>query len=217
MSKPFNTIIKRVINYLKRNNHLSVKQYCFLSSTSTTVALTINTNRISETLDYKHLLSSAIALEFLKNFDKVWRRMLLYKQAIYGISGRVFSDIRCFLSGRFMNDYYSEVHEIDVGLPEASLFDPIHFYCVILTICLKAITIPYIRRWHHGVCMHHQYVDDRCGAVYRSSDLILTAESGKDWLVPFSTSPPAKKTRYISFSLRRPPIQMCCQAFNEAP
>lgn len=138
--------LSRVIDYLKRNNHLSVKQYCFLSSTSTTVVLTINTNRISETLDYKHLITSAIALEFLKNFDKVWHRMLLYKQAIYGIFGRVFSVIKCFLSNRFMNDLYSEVHEINAGLPEASLFGPMHFYCVILTICLRAITIPYMRR-----------------------------------------------------------------------
>lgn len=66
--KPFESIIKRVVDPLNRNNFLSNNQYGFCSSMFTAI-LTVITH--SEMLDNKFIMS-AISLDISKATDKVW-------------------------------------------------------------------------------------------------------------------------------------------------
>lgn len=61
-----------------------------------------------------------VILDILKTFNKVW----LHKLSSYNITGRVFSVIKSFLSGRSMkvvNGQSSEAHEINVGILQSPL------------------------------------------------------------------------------------------------
>lgn len=62
---------------------------------------------------------------------EVWHRGLLHKIFSFGISGRVFSIIKFFLSGRSMKDIVKghppEAHDIDTGVSQDSLFGPTLF------------------------------------------------------------------------------------------
>ena len=73
----------------------------------------------------------AIALDISKAFDQVWHKGLLHKLFSYGISGRIYSIIKSFLSSRSMkvvvNGQSSEVHEINAGVPQGSVLGPTLF------------------------------------------------------------------------------------------
>lgn len=67
--KLFESIIKRVVDLLNRNNFLSNEQYSFCSSMFTADILNVITH--SEMLDNKFIMRS-ISLDISKATDKVW-------------------------------------------------------------------------------------------------------------------------------------------------
>ena len=70
----------------------------------------------------------AIALDISKAFDKVWHRGLIRKLQAYGISGKILSIIKSFLSDRsikvVLSGSSSKEHSINAGVPQGSVLGP---------------------------------------------------------------------------------------------
>ena len=119
-----------ILNHLSKNNLLADVQYGFRHARSTADVLTVISHRISEALDSTYD-ARAIALDISKVFDQVWHNGLLHKLSSYGISGRIYSIIKSFLSSRSMkvvvNGQSSKVHAINAGLPQCSVLGPTLF------------------------------------------------------------------------------------------
>lgn len=92
--------------------------------------------RISEALNNKYI-TKMIVVDILKTFDKLWYGELLHTLQLLG---RVFSNIKSFLTDRSMkvviNGHHSVAHEINAGVLQGLFLGPILF--IILMIWLKA-------------------------------------------------------------------------------
>ena len=93
-------VVYLVIN-LEKSSLLSDVQYGFRSSRSTADILTVISDRISRSLDVS-LETRTVALDISKAFDKVWHKGLLLKLRSYGISGKILSLLKSFLTDRKM-------------------------------------------------------------------------------------------------------------------
>ena len=100
ISKVFEIVINSALTrHLESNNLLSDHQYGFRSERSTADLLTVVTERIHQALDVS-CEARANALDISKAFDKVWHRGFIHKLQAYGISGKILSIIKSFLSNR---------------------------------------------------------------------------------------------------------------------
>ena len=72
-----------------------------------------------------------VALDILKAFDRVCHASLLLKLKCYGVSGRVFGLISCFLSKRrfwvVLDGTSSQELPINAGIPQGSILGPTLF------------------------------------------------------------------------------------------
>ena len=224
ISKLFETIInQQIMSHLSEANLLSDFQYGFRSSRSTADVLTVISNRISGALD-NSCDARAIALDISKAFDKVWHRGLLHKISSYGISGRIFSVIKSFLSGRTMkvvvNGQTSGEHTINAGVPQGSVLGPTLFLLFINDlpdgVLRSFINIYADDTTLYGVTskdLKHEGL-----ASNLSNDLNSIVDWGKKWLVAFNKT----KTKLLSFHHHRvtpslPPISMDGSVLAEAP
>ena len=98
--KLFESIIRdAIIDHMTENNLFSSKQFGFISGRSTTLQLLHVLNIWSEILDQGGELD-AIYCDFMKAFDKVPHRRLIYKINKYGIKDNILGWIDNFLSNR---------------------------------------------------------------------------------------------------------------------
>ena len=81
------------------SNLFSDFQYGFRSSRSTTVLLTVLSDRITRAFN-RSRATLAVALNTSETFDRVWHAGLLHKHKSYGILGQIFGLIYSFLSNR---------------------------------------------------------------------------------------------------------------------
>ena len=102
-------------------------QYGFRFSRSTADTLTVITERISRSLDLS-FETRTVAVDIYKSFDKVWYKGLLQKLQPYGITGKIISLIKSFLSNRKMkvvlDGQSSEFYSLNAGVPQGSVLGP---------------------------------------------------------------------------------------------
>ena len=131
ISKVFERVINnKIIGYLESSGLLSDKQYGFRHQRSTADLLTVVTERIYRALD-RCGEAKSVALDISKAFDRVWHEGLLKKIHSYGISGKIFSILKAFLSDRklhvVIDGQQSETHSISSGVPQGSILGPTLF------------------------------------------------------------------------------------------
>ena len=140
ISKVFESLINNhIITHLEKFSRLSDVQYGFRSSRSTADILTVITDPIVRSLD-SSFETRTIALNISKAFDKVWHKGLLLKLKSYGISGRILSILKSFLTNRKMkvvlDGQSSDLYFLNAGVPQGSVLGPTLFLIFINAISL---------------------------------------------------------------------------------
>ena len=207
ISKVFESLINNhIITHLEKSSLLSDVQYGFRSSRSTADILTVITDRIVRSLD-SSFETRTIALDISKAFDKVWHKGLLLKLKSYGISGRILSILKSFLTNRKMkvvlDGQSSDLYFLNAGVPQGSVLGPTLFLIFINDLPDDILS-----------SFVDIFADD--STVYSSSsptsdlasltnnlnaDLSSVAKWGEKWLVTFN----ATKTKSVSFHHHRQP------------
>ena len=115
---------------MQDNDLFSEKQFGFLSKRSTVLQLIRVLDIWSEILDQGGSFD-VIYMDFMKAFDKVPHKRLIYKVEKYGIKGKVIDWIKDFLSNRtqcvIINNVSSKEGKVTSGIPQGSVLGPLLF------------------------------------------------------------------------------------------
>ena len=120
----------RLENYIIENAILHQNQFGFRSKLSTCMALLELIDKLSRSIDDRQL-TIGVFVDLAKAFDTVNHQVLLAKLEHYGIRGTALNWFRSYLSNRkqfvLINNFKSELKNINCGVPQGSILGPILF------------------------------------------------------------------------------------------
>ena len=119
-----------IVEHMQKNKLFSPYQYGFIANRSTTLQLLKVLQIWVNTLDEGYAIDN-VNMDFMKAFDKVPHRRLLYKLSTYGIKGKILLWIENFLKNRqqrvCINGYVSDWQEVLSGIPQGSVLGALLF------------------------------------------------------------------------------------------
>jgi len=119
-----------LMEYLKKNNLLSNKQYGFVSGRSVSLQLITVMNDWTRMLDSGQSVD-VIYLDFMKAFDKVPHRRLIHKLKNLEVHSQITQWMENFLTGRTQtvvyNGHCSAAKDVNSGIPQGTVIGPASF------------------------------------------------------------------------------------------
>ena len=191
-------IFTRTIKFLNTHNIFTNSQFGFRQKHSTIHALLNFIDKTAHAIDnHSHLIG--IFLDFSKAFDTINHNILLNKLSHYGIRGIALEWYRSYLQHRqqyvSLNNHFSDMQEINCGVPQGSILGPLLF-------------IIYINDFHRSsdVLSFILFADD--SNVFFSNKnphtlvQIINTELNKlaQWIRANKLSLNLQKTKYMIFS-----------------
>ena len=130
-SKVFESIFSsQLLDFVADQNILYDYQFGFRKGHSTSSALAILTDKVSEALDKEESIIG-VFLDFSKAFDTINHNILLTKLKRYGISNTPLQWISSYLTGRSQyvnfNQSNSDPRPLVCGVPQGSILGPLFF------------------------------------------------------------------------------------------
>ena len=176
-----------VIAHMNLNQLFSQKQFGFLSKRSTVLQLIRVLDIWTEILEQGGSLD-VIYMDFMKAFDKVPHRRLVYKIEKYGIKGNVLGWINNFLSNRtqcvVLNGARSDTGDVTSGIPQGSVLGPILFVLYIndLPEVVDDLSFVFLFADDTKIFRHIKSIDD---VNTLQSDIQSLLEWSDNWLLKF--------------------------------
>lgn len=193
----------RLVSYLESMSILSPNQFGFRSGKSTADAVSQLTNFIATNLD-KGKKCLGIFLDLAKAFDTVSVPKLLCKLESVGVRGVPLDLFRDYLTDRVqvvrVGNYVSDPLPVTYGVPQGSILGPTLFLLYINELCSIDLLKGKIVTFADDTALLFQGDD--------WNDTFNCAQIGfniiNNWLLINSLTLNADKTKYMSFSIRKP-------------
>ena len=176
-----------IVKHMNVNELFSKNQFGFLSKRSTILQLVRVLDIWSEILDQGGSLD-VIYMDFMKAFDKVPHRRLVYKVGKYGIKGKLLNWINSFLSERtqcvVINGVTSGIGNVTSGIPQGSVLGPLLFVIYIndLPDLVDKFTLVFLFADDTKLFRHIQSSAD---VLILQSDIQKLSAWSKKWLLRF--------------------------------
>jgi len=201
ISKLLEKCIKvRLVNFLNKYKFFSDRQFGFREGMSTNDALFHITNYIYDNIDKSNYVIG-VFLDIKKAFDTVSLDLLIRKLHYAGIRGNILKLIKSYLNDRTqivrVNNEYSYVSNISIGVPQGSVLGPLLFNIYVnglLNVSIKGNI--------------YSFADDTVMLFNNKSievlfdEVNLSLDSVQNWYDNNFLELNLKKSNYILFNLR---------------
>lgn len=187
VGKVMESIIRdNIIEHMMKHNLFTDDQHGFVPGRSCVTQLLEVLNRWTEWLDAGRSVD-AVYLDFSKAFDSVPHERLLMKAQAYGITGKILTWLRDFLSNRRqkvqVNDKTSDWAPVTSGIPQGSVLGPTLFVIFINDLPLAAPD--HIKIFADDTKLYHQ-VDTETDRQIMQSDLDNLNKWSHTWQLNFN-------------------------------
>ena len=212
-------IFDGLFSYLVSNNLITKNQSGFVPGDSCTNQLLYLINEIHEAFeDPKSLEVRAIFLDISKAFDKVWHEGLMFKLKQNGVSGKLLSFFKSYLSNRkqrvALNGFYSDLAEIESGVPQGSVLGPLLFLVYIND--LENGIKSNVKFFADDTMLYSIVKDPLLSAADLNHDLEKINQWAKQWKMAFNPDP-NKQANEVLFSCKTKKVDHPPLFFNGFP
>ena len=169
-----------IVDHLVANSLIQPSQHGFMKNKSCTTNLLQFLERVTSEVDVGNPVD-IIYLDFAKAFDKVPHRRLLEKFKAHGVSGRILTWIKEWLTDRtqrtVLNGAASDWSAVTSGVPQGSVLGPLAFVVYINDLDDETTEIT----------IANKFADDtKCGQVVTSPEQVATMQQCLDNLVSWA-------------------------------
>ena len=209
ISKVMEAVVQNQLqSYLLCNHLISDRQFGFRPHHSTADILTILTQNWSNSLDKGNEVR-LIALDIKGAFDKVWHNGLCSKLMGKGVSGKLLTWIRSYLSDRsirvVLSGQSSSTCTINASVPQGSILGPLLFSVFIDDLVYECENDLYLYADDSTLFCEIKTTDD---PVAKTASLNRDLERMKNWADCWNVTFEPSKCKAMTISRKRTPTRL---------